>query len=109
MAVCSIASPRGCRKRIPGQGQRVCANKNGVESLAREDPPEVGEVASCWRARAPELAEWAWLYLVVRTDVWGAYGAPGAKLKTYTAPGVKWRGEKNRLTMNRLVRHFQAT
>lgn len=37
------------------------------------DKPDDNGAAEAWRARAPELAEWAWAHLVNRVDIWGGY------------------------------------
>ena len=43
-----------------------------------------GQVAVAWAARADELAEWAWKYLVVRSDACGAYAPIERRGQEYT-------------------------
>ncbi len=76
---------------------------------------------AAWAARAPELAQWAWDRMVIRTDVWGGYnpladrgrkylGRDGKECvvgKTQTMPWKKQRGRVS-LTPAVLERHFRA-
>jgi len=73
-------------------------------------------IASEWRERAPELAEWAMRRLVNRTDVWGRYLSPryrgtsstgNPKNKAITAPFRQERG-KIFLQPSSLEKHFKA-
>jgi hypothetical protein len=66
------------------------------------------QAAPFWRARAGELAEWAWRLLVNRTDAWGGYWPPHLHKrlgKLRTAPRVAERG-KVFLTPETLAKHF---
>jgi len=78
--------------------------------------------AAAWCNRAGELARWVWDRYVNRTDVWGGYNAVADRKKkivrengteyelgpTTTRPWKKKRGRES-LTLEHLVRHFQAT
>jgi hypothetical protein len=74
--------------------------------------PYLQVIAQEWAARADNLARWAFLNLVNRTDVWGSY-LPVKKRKTvdqreqifFTAPFPAARG-KEFLAKPTLVRHF---
>src|SRR5262245_2642365 len=65
--------------------------------------------AAAWRARADDLAAWAWRRLVNRRDVWGRYylDAEG-HARQWTAPRKQDRG-RFRLTPDTLRDHFSAT
>ncbi|MEE9342755.1 MAG: hypothetical protein V3V12_03880 [Gammaproteobacteria bacterium] len=68
-----------------------------------------------WKARAPELAEWAMQNLVNRKDVWGQYSvlSPSERrkenrsYKAMTLPRKEMRGE-DMVTMDKLTRHFAS-
>lgn len=65
-----------------------------------------------WRARAHELADWAWQHLVNRKDVWGQYTSTKKKdaKKGYSAltlPQKKLRG-KDMVSIDKLTRHFSS-
>ena len=77
--------------------------------------------ADAWRARAAQLAEWAWARFVNRTDVFGGYlplarrgkhvNAQGVEenwLGPYTRPAKRHRG-KVLLTPQVVTRHFAAS
>jgi hypothetical protein len=69
--------------------------------------------AEAWRARAAELAHWAWGLLVNRTDVWGGYYRTRDDVGNWvtcqtTHPKKADRG-KRLLTHEVLARHFRAT
>ncbi len=68
-----------------------------------------------WKARAPELAEWAMRHLVNRKDVWGQYSVltpaerrrEGRDYKAMTLPRKDIRGA-DRVTLDKLTRHFAS-
>jgi len=68
-----------------------------------------------WRARAPELADWAMANLVNRKDVWGQYSvltqtevkASGKSYKAMTLPAKNQRGG-DKVTLDKLTRHFAS-
>ena len=71
-------------------------------------------IADEWRERASELADWAMLHLVNRTDVWGRYlsknqrkGEFGSSNNAITAPFRDERG-KVFLTASSLAKHFKT-
>ncbi|HEY1187147.1 MAG TPA: phage/plasmid primase, P4 family [Gemmata sp.] len=60
-----------------------------------------------WHARADELAEWAMVRIVNRSDRCGAYFVRDGKTSTYTAPA---KGPRSGHVDHRLLaRHFRAT
>jgi hypothetical protein len=70
----------------------------------------VNDQAGPWRARARELAAWAWRLLVNRQDVWGGYyldydSSGGRHLRKTTRPAKPRRGWV-RLTEIILLYHF---
>ena len=68
-----------------------------------------------WRARAPELADWAMDTLVNRKDVWGQYSVltPSERknsersYKAMTLPARNQRGG-DKVTLDKLTRHFAS-
>ncbi|MEE9332796.1 MAG: hypothetical protein V3U65_01765 [Granulosicoccaceae bacterium] len=68
-----------------------------------------------WRARAPELADWAMDTLVNRKDVWGQYSVltpterktSERSYKAMTLPAKTQRGG-NKVTLDKLTRHFAS-
>jgi len=68
-----------------------------------------------WRARAPELADWAMNNLVNRKDVWGQYSVltpterktSDRSYKAMTLPAKAQRGG-DKVTLDKLTRHFAS-
>ncbi len=61
-----------------------------------------------YQHKANELADWAWEWMVNRTDVWGGYfTCSDGGIGPLTCPRVSLRGQEI-LTKDMLVRHFSA-
>jgi hypothetical protein len=76
------------------------------------NPPAANAHANAaWQARPDELADWAWLRLVNRTDAWGGYWREetpeGARTHPTTRPHPRDRG-KVYLSTQVLRNHFAA-
>ena len=75
--------------------------------------PYFDRIASEWRERAKELAEWSMQHMVNRTDVWGRYLAKnqrnkgGVRNNAITAPFREERG-KVFLNATSLEKHYKA-
>lgn len=69
-----------------------------------------------WRERAAELADWAQRRLINRRDVWGQYSVPtptekresGRSYKAMTLPAKTQRDGSDKVTMDKLMRHFAS-
>jgi len=69
-----------------------------------------------WRERAAELADWAQRRLINRRDVWGQYSVPtpaeeresGRSYKAMTLPAKSQRDGGDKVTIDKLTRHFAS-
>lgn len=78
--------------------------------LDSEYPCNGAHPSAAWRARAEELAAWAWARCVNRTDAWGGYWNIERREqlgKTTTRPAKNKRGRVY-LTPATIERHFRA-